>query len=138
MRIVSLGAQCYPAWLIRRMGLRDAAYPFDWLWSDPMMVAACIEDGFATFLDRRLHQTYGGKGHQSTHLVYGPRFKRRVVFNHHDITNDKMYEQYVRAVERLRALLAAPDPDKRFIAFGPPDRMTDDAFHALARSLQAG
>jgi hypothetical protein len=137
MPLVSLGAQCYPAWLIRRMGLRDAAYPFDWLWSDPMMVVACIEDGFATFLDRRQHETFGGKGHQSTHLVYGPKFDRRIVFNHHDITNDGIYDQYVRAVERLQALLGAPDPDKRFVVFGPPDRMTDAAFQALARSLQA-
>ena len=137
MPLVSLGAQCYPAWLIRRMGLRDAAYPFDWLWSDPMMVVACIEDGFTTFLDRRLHETFGGEGHQSTHLVYGPRFDRRVVFNHHDITNSGIYDRYVRAVERLRALLGVSDPDNWFVVFGPPDRMTDAAFQALARCLQA-
>jgi hypothetical protein len=137
MPLVSLGAQCYPAWLIRRMGLRQAAYPFDWLWSDPMMVVACIEDGFATFLDRRLHETFGGKGHQSTHVVYGPRFRRRLIFNHHDITNDRMYDHYVRAVARLRALFAAPDLEKRFAVFGPPDRLTNDAFHALARCLRA-
>jgi hypothetical protein len=27
---------------------------------------------------------------------------------------------------------AATDPDKRFIAFEPPERMTENAFHAFA------
>jgi hypothetical protein len=55
-RVISVGSQCATAGEIQRFGLKKASYPFDWLYSSLGMVADCIEDDFADFLDRSHHE----------------------------------------------------------------------------------
>lgn len=136
MKLISMGSHCYPAWLLRRMGNRDAAYPFDWIWSDPMMVVDCISDRFATFLDRKQHVRMQDNPRQSGHLIYGPRYGRPRMFNHHDITNDNDYSHYCRCVERFMGALASYD-DARFVLLALPVRLTDQAFTAVVDALDA-
>ncbi|MBT9486710.1 MAG: hypothetical protein IV093_04290 [Rubrivivax sp.] len=114
---VSLGTHCFTASLLRRWGLRNWAGPFDWLFSSVEMVTHCIEDDFATFLDRSLYQPvpveqrpHGPSVNRVHHTVYRERFAIDYVFNHHDAHLDADHGHFQRAVMRFRSLLCADEP----------------------------
>lgn len=50
--IVSLGANCIPAYQALIYGLRSASYPFDWLVSDVEGIIISLKEDFSHFLDR--------------------------------------------------------------------------------------
>ena len=49
--VISLGSSCAIALFLRQQRLRVHAGPFDWIFSSARMVAACLDDDFACFLD---------------------------------------------------------------------------------------
>lgn len=49
--VISLGGDCTVATVLREMGLRRIAYPFDWMFSSFDAVYKSIEDDFRLFLD---------------------------------------------------------------------------------------
>jgi hypothetical protein len=112
---ISLGADCVVAFMLERMGLREASYPFDWLFSSLPMVEHCLEDDFASFLDPSQHEPLTHK--RSDHRLYRDRFGIERVFNHHGMPRE--LEHFERAVERFRT---APDPVFIHIVVAtPPD-----------------
>lgn len=50
--VVSLGANCIPAYQAGIHGIRSAAYPFDWLVSDIESIIINLEENFLHFLDQ--------------------------------------------------------------------------------------
>ena len=71
--IISLGVFCYPAWVIKQLGLKRRSYPFDWIFSTPAMVLDILRDDFARFLDAsnyRLNPPEGREEGVSEHLHY--------------------------------------------------------------------
>lgn len=135
MQIISVGFQCYPAWLLRHMGRREASFPFDWLWSHPDMVTDCLNDNFETFLDPRHHVTIK-PGHQSTHAIYTKLRRNDPTWNHHDILLPEHREHFVRSVNRMLDVVRSPEPTL-FFALGGAWLMTDAAFARLASALSA-
>lgn len=112
---VALGGHCHATQLLKTLGLRTWSGPFDWLFSAPGMVSDCLEDDFATFLDRRhlesvpLHERHGPDITRCRHLVYGPRYGLPFIFNHHDpAACEDDYARLERSVARLRRALADP------------------------------
>jgi hypothetical protein len=105
-QIFSLGGHCYTSHLLKQMGLRYGAGPFDWLFSDPRMVADCLDDHFQAFLNPAFY-TYTGNpsGLGRGHLHYSPKYQRPVIFNHHDPLKPEDHEHFCRAVERIEAVL---------------------------------
>ena len=49
--VISLGSSCAISLFLRQQRLRVHAGPFDWIFSSARMVAACLDDDFAYFLD---------------------------------------------------------------------------------------
>ena len=49
--VISLGSSCAISLFLRQQRLRVHAGPFDWIFSSARMVAACLDDDFACFLD---------------------------------------------------------------------------------------
>ena len=49
--VISLGSSCAVSLFLRQQRLRVYAGPFDWTFSSTRMVAACLDDDFACFLD---------------------------------------------------------------------------------------
>ncbi len=48
---ISLGANCYVSEDLKKLGLRDCSYPFDWLFSDDFFgIISAIENNFSDFL----------------------------------------------------------------------------------------
>jgi hypothetical protein len=107
---ISVGPQCRSAAILRRLGLRSASYPFDWLFSSLGMVEHCLDDDFRTFLDPDEHDTVPleERPDPHTHRTHH-RFYRSMgidfVFNHHEMPESLAHFQ--RAVDRFRS---APNP----------------------------
>ncbi len=115
-QIVSLGTHCFTSGLLRRWGLRSTAGPFDWTFSSAGMVAHCIEDDFATFLDPSQYRPVpvdqrkaGPTANRVNHAYYLDKFYIEFVFNHHDVHLPEDYAHFQRTVQRFRAGLRASD-----------------------------
>lgn len=109
---VSLGSHCHMAQVLKTLRLRAWSGPFDWLFSAPGMVRECLEDDFATLLDRTqlrsvpLAERLGPDITRCRHLAYGERYGIPFVFNHHDpdaVEADRRW--FETAVGRLREVL---------------------------------
>ena len=103
--LISVGPQCATAAILQKLGLRQAAFPFDWVFSSLAMVCHCLEDDFRTFLDPAEHEPV------PLHLRKKPKINRahhrfyrtmgvELVFNHHEMPASLPHFQ--RAVERFR------------------------------------
>lgn len=101
--VISLGPNCVAATLLDRLGMRPAAFPFDWLYSSIEMVEHCLDDDFAAFLDPAQHEPISHKS--SDHRLYRDRFGVTSVFNHHGMPG--ALDHFERAVARFRT---AEDP----------------------------
>lgn len=64
MNVISLGSNCHPAHWLKKTGVQNVSYPFDWLLSPSHLgLSYCIENlenRFSTFLDR---VTMNARGH---------------------------------------------------------------------------
>ncbi len=114
---VSLGSNCVPGLVLRKLGIKGQTYPFDWVGGNAEIVLSILQDGPAKFLD------FSGEGqsvpgymwdlgsHQSGPLekwrsdrqhvnAYGQRFV-------HDtgMTASELRDKLARRMERLFALL---------------------------------
>jgi len=115
--IVSLGTHCFTSEFLKRQGLRAWAGPFDWVFSTIPMVAHCIRDDFASFLDRSQyrpvpveHRRHGADVNRVDHAYYLEHFGVQRVFNHHDVHEDADYAYITRCVERFRGALRGTRP----------------------------
>jgi hypothetical protein len=135
--VISLGTHCYASHLLQRLGLRHAAGPFDWIFSDPRMNAECLADRFRGFLDRDQYVPVDTpQGLRFGHKDLSPRFSRKVIFNHHDPRTDQDYDRFQRSVARLETILDSHEP-ALFLCVTSPDRAQPTALAALDAALQA-
>ncbi len=119
MKYCSLGEMCHSAMLLKNNGLKDASYPFDWIFSNINMVKHCIEDNFKTYLDKSYYGPSDIRGGVCEHSLYGEwvKVEGKIVFNHHDpLANEEHYAYYQRCVKRFKDLLASSE-EKTFLLF---------------------
>ena len=117
--VLSFGSLCFTARSLGLAGCRTFAAPFDWLYSNPRIVAHVISSGGATLLDSDEYTKAPAEGVSSTcHRTYSPLLaktqskqnKHAVIFTHHDPSQAEDHAYMVRTVDRLRAALASPLP----------------------------
>lgn len=90
---ISLGGSCNPAGqlrdsIARYYGIRDQAYPFDWLISPFEAVYKCLEEDFKNFLNPDCLQIYQHQGPGWTGVLntcYGLKFIHDFPTNNHPI-----------------------------------------------------
>lgn len=98
-KFISLGENCSSAWYLKQLGLRDAAYPFDWIFSSPDIVVDCIENQFRSYLDKGLIQPNRDQS-SAGHKIYHEH-----LFNHRNpIATEDDYGYVYRCCERFNAL----------------------------------
>ena len=98
--VLSLGSRCVCSRILRDLGLRKYAGPFDWIYSNAEMVRHALRTDFVPFLDTtQIHKA----GQSFSHATYGELLARKVVFPHHDPVN-RDREHFRRAVGRFRAI----------------------------------
>jgi hypothetical protein len=136
---LSLGTHCFGAGLLRRWGLRAWSGPFDWLFSSVPLVTHCLEDDFATFLDRRHYEPVppearrdGPEANRVHHRLYREMFGVDFIFNHHDVHEAGPYAHFQRAVARLRQALSSEQPKSFLVTRAQGEGPLDDvlALHA--------
>lgn len=119
--VMSFGSVCLTARSLGEAGARTFAAPFDWIFSNPAIVAHIISSGGATLLDAHEYSRANGgcDGAVGTcHRTYSPMLaaghrqqnKHAIIFNHHDPTRAEDHAYFERTVARLRAALASPLP----------------------------
>lgn len=119
MRYCSLGEMCHSAMLLKNNGLKDASYPFDWIFSNVNMIKHCIEDDFKTYLDKSYYGPSDIRGGVCEHSLYGEwvKVEGNIIFNHHDpFEKEEDYAYFERCVARFRELLKSPE-EKTFVLF---------------------
>ena len=126
--VISLGSSCAVSLFLRQQRLRVLAGPFDWTFSSVRMVAACLDDDFACFLDpaqyaplrqqQRLHPMYHGCSTASPrlqplvsryvllpqnrvgHRRFSEMIEHSVIFNHHCPLARADHEHFRRCAAR--------------------------------------
>lgn len=124
--LISLGKNCNIAHNLRAIGLRDAAYPFDWMISDFDAICAAFEDDFQKFLDPASLK----EGEDPREIIdyYGLRYRHDFPRNGYEVTLnetetllfgsiredwrdfiDAVREKYQRRINRLKKVLKGTD-----------------------------
>lgn len=110
-----LGTFCHAASALKRVGMRQSAGPFDWLFSNLGMVTHCVQDDFATFLDRQhfrsvpVEERISPEANFGDHAYYREKHGVQFVFNHHDpAASEEDAAHFERAVQRWRGAMASP------------------------------
>jgi hypothetical protein len=134
--------------MIKKHGQRDHSYPFDWLFSTLDVVAACITDRFAAFLDVSQHYNFVASptGMASKHTTFTPALEASdhlaahhvehgttaattgVFCNHHDIRDPATFAAFQRRCKRfLDAIAPAQEGHiKEPVTLVYLNRQTDD------------
>lgn len=140
MAHVALGTFCHIASALRDAGLRRWTGPFDWIFSTPAMISACLADDFAAFLDPaqlasvEVAELAHGAKRQCRHLVYEARYGLPPLFNHHDpVASASDARSFERAVDRICAALG---PGRRNVFYMMSEiRWPEDEVAELAARL---
>lgn len=140
----SLGEFCHASGLLKSNGLKQASYPFDWIFSSVGMIKHCIEDDFEIFLSKSEYNTNLSNPEICEHNFYativenyqkieGFEDREKVIFNHHNpLVNEEHYAYFERCVDRFRQLLAS-DEEKTFVMF---QRGSEDITNGITKSLE--
>ena len=51
IKIISFGYRCSSAGFLKKLGLKNESYPFDWLISRLFVIKHCVESNFTVFLN---------------------------------------------------------------------------------------
>lgn len=124
--IISLGGDCTTASILRKLGMRKSAYPFDWMYSSSQAICQAIEEDFSHFLaPNTLHLS------DNKHMIidyYGFCFVHDFPTIHHDaaLTDkdsrettfirddwrnfiDQISNKYKRRIDRLKLAFQSND-----------------------------
>jgi len=140
--VISAGTHCYAAFALKQLGLKKYSLPFDWTFSSLAMVADCLNDDFAKFLDAKYYSKIAEAGDQIAsnacdHLYYRDRYGITAVFNHHNPAENAQARLYLsRCVARFRHVLKSPGR-KLFIAVAEEVRARSEDFVRLAEKIDA-
>ena len=101
---------------LNRLNLRNEAFPFDHIRSNPSMIKDCIEDDFSKFLDKKnVYLTEEGK---TIHNTYGID-----VFPHKNFLEEDIYDAFSRRCKRFIDNISDETPTLYFIIFTPWDEV---------------
>ncbi len=110
---VSLGCNCWPAWAMRAHGVRQAAFPFDWVLSmDNDKLIRCLNERFWYFNEEGYFVRYDKANKyyiENTHYGFKfmhdwPHAKHKITKKKHKQQLDFIKEKYSRRIARFENL----------------------------------
>ena len=124
MNYISLGYDCSTASILRELGLRKFALPFDWIRSSCLSIYVCIEDGFSQFHQNLklsssrtyLYDTYGFEFCHDYPTISDSSVPGEGIIGESriaddwEIHSDTVLEKYKRRIERFHNILRSPEP----------------------------
>jgi hypothetical protein len=103
-RYVSLGQNCSSAWYLKEVGLKNASYPFDWIFSSSEIVLDCIDNDFSKYLDKSMIVPINN-GQSAGHTYYHSN-----MFHHRNpLKSEEDYNYYGRCCDRFRKIIKSED-----------------------------
>jgi hypothetical protein len=114
--VCSLGTKCQTASLMKRIGLRLEAYPFDWISADYSNILHCISTQFNIFLDKSYYITTPGNTCGNNQICGHTIYNAGMFVHHNPLLNKDHYDYFVRCVEWFKYLIKTIKP-KLFIIF---------------------
>ncbi len=138
--VVSLGTHCLAGFFVKQYGLKRYSLPFDWLFSSPDAVLHCLDDNFATFLDRShyvsITERRATKEPGAEHRFYNQTYNVGDMFAHRDPLIPDDY-RYVRdTVARFNAVMASMEA-KLFVMIARPRHDAVRAFPLLSDKIRS-
>lgn len=115
---ISLGSTCAPADALRRIGVRNEAYPFDWLRTSVVNVVQCIQTKFSQFLrsprvcGNFIVDAYGFQFSHDFKTVNLEKYQETPIYPEAAIASDwenwlpAIEEKYERRIQRFHTTLA--------------------------------
>jgi len=104
--IISLGCDCHPAYLLKRLDLHRVSMPFDWLSTDAIHGIKYVYDNIRTDFSYFLRDLKKDKDG----LVYSAFYECSRFFHHEDILyNKKTYDAFERRARRFMSYLERSD-----------------------------
>lgn len=133
MTVVSGGAFCLPAIMLRDNGLRAESMPFDWLFCNVQSLIWILQSDFRYFLDPDAILSIAEQtGRPSaTNKYYDNGNIERPFFNHKDPTRAIDKEHYERCIRRFLSLRGTPSTLFVFEEFGELDRLYQPLIETL-------
>lgn len=114
---VSLGANCYVAEDLKKLGLRNCSYPFDWLFfPDFECAVSLIENDFNDFLSYDALMQHENKKSRYYNNIY--KFSFYHDFNKYESLNSQLsfvQDKYNRRINRLKKDICEPTLFFRYI-----------------------
>lgn len=126
IKIISFGYRCSSAGFLKKLGLKNESYPFDWLISRLFVIKHCIETNFTEFLNLENYEKKQCKTYEMADInnifichedlivnnYYQPlnipnpevAYKWYLAMNHHNIL-EKDREYYNRCIHRFQELM---------------------------------
>ena len=132
--VVTLGPNCAASWFCKQhLNVKRFSAPFDWVFSDPDIIADCIEDDFKTFLD--VEEYTDNMYHENDFRVAGHKTYGGKMFEHHNPRQDHHHKYFSRCVDRFRRVLKSPN-SKLYIYYDqnsdpPEDKSSFERLHDI-------
>ena len=104
--IVPLGSQCFSAYYLKNNNLKISSYPFDWIFSNPLIILDMLNDNFEKFLNKDNYVIKDINSKINRHTIYLPEL---ILFNHRNPYNDKDYLYYLKCIDRFYKVLLKND-----------------------------
>lgn len=122
--VCALGPRCISSFFLKRTGLKNESYPFDWIYSSVDVIKDCISNDFKVFLDKKYYKEIDET--KCGHLIYGDEeFDNLGFWAHHNLLrNEHEYQYYIRCISRFKKLLKSPK-HKLFILIFINDKFND-------------
>jgi hypothetical protein len=100
--IIPLGSQCFSAFFLKLNNLKLASFPFDWIFSSPIVIIDMLDDNFSKFLDKDNYVFNDINIKTNKHKIYLPELE---MFNHRNPMKHEDYLYYLRCVNRFYSVI---------------------------------
>jgi hypothetical protein len=101
---------------LKKIKLKHFSTPFDWIFSNPAVVAHMLNNNFQIFLDQSYYQNVvkdeklDNQANIAQHLYYLQHYHLKFMFNHHFPLTQKGYHYFERCVSRFRQVMRNKNP----------------------------
>jgi hypothetical protein len=116
-QVCSLGPFCHSANLLQRLNLKIVSFPFDWIFSNPLIIANCIETNFRFFLDKSYFMVDASANHQQNKYYVDHFHITNPLFPHSNPLHQETLEHFQRCIQRFHILLNCPDKKLFIISY---------------------
>lgn len=100
--IIPFGSQCFSAYYLKSNDLKLTSYPFDWIFSSPIVIFNILNDQFKEFLNKNNYMIQNTESDKNSHRLY---VSDLCMFNHRNPMRNDDYLYYIRCINRFYDVL---------------------------------